>query len=109
MGSFRAPIGGEYTFSITARSRIVIPFLAQIARKSARSLMPSPPTSWAPMMRRVFGGERSEEHTTELQSHSDLVCRLLLGTNNKTTLIQPYPCQLHRPLAHLCLLVRLQR
>src|SRR5260221_10895010 len=29
--------------------------------------------------------ERSEEHTSELQSHSDLVCRLLLGkkmTNN---------------------------
>src|SRR5476649_1489533 len=28
----------------------------------------------------IFGGEldRSEEHTSELQSHSDLVCRLLL-------------------------------
>src|SRR5260221_2401201 len=26
---------------------------------------------------------RSEEHTSELQSHSDLVCRLLLGRNNK--------------------------
>src|SRR5438132_4937779 len=25
-----------------------------------------------------FGPERSEEHTSELQSHSDLVCRLLL-------------------------------
>src|SRR5438132_6637968 len=24
------------------------------------------------------GGKRSEEHTSELQSHSDLVCRLLL-------------------------------
>src|SRR5437588_9156556 len=24
------------------------------------------------------GGNRSEEHTSELQSHSDLVCRLLL-------------------------------
>src|SRR5438132_7406709 len=24
------------------------------------------------------GGRRSEEHTSELQSHSDLVCRLLL-------------------------------
>src|SRR5260221_4986988 len=24
------------------------------------------------------GGSRSEEHTSELQSHSDLVCRLLL-------------------------------
>src|SRR5260221_7640311 len=25
-----------------------------------------------------FGDDRSEEHTSELQSHSDLVCRLLL-------------------------------
>src|SRR5437588_2933234 len=35
--------------------------------------------------------ERSEEHTSELQSHSDLVCRLLLekkkkNTNHKTNL-----------------------
>src|SRR5437588_4868157 len=27
---------------------------------------------------------RSEEHTSELQSHSDLVCRLLLEKKNKT-------------------------
>src|SRR5947207_9983889 len=26
----------------------------------------------------AIGGRRSEEHTSELQSHSDLVCRLLL-------------------------------
>src|SRR5438034_8830473 len=34
-------------------------------------------------------GDRSEEHTSELQSHSDLVCRLLLEKKkkkkNKTT------------------------
>src|SRR5438034_3109419 len=29
-------------------------------------------------------GERSEEHTSELQSHSDLVCRLLLEKKHKT-------------------------
>src|SRR5438034_5963441 len=28
--------------------------------------------------RQRIGGQRSEEHTSELQSHSDLVCRLLL-------------------------------
>src|SRR5215204_6698012 len=28
-------------------------------------------------------GGRSEEHTSELQSHSDLVCRLLLEKKNK--------------------------
>src|SRR5947207_10815818 len=29
------------------------------------------------------GRQRSEEHTSELQSHSDLVCRLLLEKKNK--------------------------
>src|SRR5437667_6373148 len=29
------------------------------------------------------GGSRSEEHTSELQSHHDLVCRLLLEKKNK--------------------------
>src|SRR5947207_12117210 len=31
---------------------------------------------------------RSEEHTSELQSHSDLVCRLLLEKKNKLSLFQ---------------------
>src|SRR2546428_11056614 len=30
----------------------------------------------------VFIGDRSEEHTSELQSRSDLVCRLLLEKKN---------------------------
>src|SRR5438034_4499788 len=30
-----------------------------------------------------YGTERSEEHTSELQSHSDLVCRLLLEKKKK--------------------------
>src|SRR5260221_4690632 len=32
--------------------------------------------------RRSIGQVRSEEHTSELQSHSDLVCRLLLEKKN---------------------------
>src|SRR5438034_3653825 len=31
-----------------------------------------------------FEQHRSEEHTSELQSHSDLVCRLLLEKKNRT-------------------------
>src|SRR5260221_7713 len=44
---------------------------------------------WNPMVCScdVFGwmvrGSRSEEHTSELQSHSDLVCRLLLEKKKK--------------------------
>src|SRR5260221_5207615 len=33
--------------------------------------------------RRRRHGDRSEEHTSELQSHSDLVCRLLLEKKKK--------------------------
>src|SRR5947207_10714495 len=40
------------------------------------------PTSFAPK------SSRSEEHTSELQSHSDLVCRLLLEKKKKRRL--PY-------------------
>src|SRR5260221_10563006 len=32
---------------------------------------------------RLLGRPRSEEHTSELQSHSDLVCRLLLEKKKK--------------------------
>src|SRR5260221_6592027 len=35
---------------------------------------------------RIFG-IRSEEHTSELQSHSDIVCRLLLEKKKNTVLI----------------------
>src|SRR5437588_3325878 len=35
--------------------------------------------------RTIAPGSRSEEHTSELQSHSDLVCRLLLEKKNCTS------------------------
>src|SRR4051812_49804202 len=38
--------------------------------------------------------ERSEEHTSELQSHVNLVCRLLLEKKKQTT-IKPQRTQLH--------------
>src|SRR5260221_1807717 len=41
-----------------------------------------PPIPAASQTRRGF--ERSEEHTSELQSHSDLVCRLLLATKKSS-------------------------
>src|SRR2546428_12945511 len=39
---------------------------------------PGPPTEARPGAPRRADGGRSEEHTSELQSRSDLVCRLLL-------------------------------
>src|SRR5450432_4720908 len=37
----------------------------------------------------AFDDDRSEEHTSELQSRSDLVCRLLLEKKKKTDTIRP--------------------
>src|SRR2546428_6343631 len=38
-------------------------------------------------------GKRSEEHTSELQSRSDLVCRLLLEKKKKKITPQPLSCR----------------
>src|SRR5438034_7842757 len=46
----------------------------------ARQRRPSPRTDSPPGRQRA---PRSEEHTSELQSHSDLVCRLLLEKKKK--------------------------
>src|SRR5947207_9690514 len=48
------------------------------ARRGAPRIPTATPSPWAA---RVAG--RSEEHTSELQSHSDLVCRLLLEKKKK--------------------------
>src|SRR5260370_17648352 len=38
----------------------------------------------------VTGVQRSEEHTSELQSHLNLVCRLLLGSEEHTSELQSH-------------------
>src|SRR5260221_10882574 len=49
-------------------------------------------------------GSRSEEHTSELQSHSDLVCRLLLEKKKKALqLLQVL--QGRKPLCQLALIL----
>src|SRR5699024_12067759 len=48
------------------------------------ALQSVPSIVWVPLAIIWFGfGERSEEHTSELQSRFDLVCRLLLEKKNK--------------------------
>src|SRR2546430_8413475 len=43
--------------------------------------------------RKVYEPEpRSEEHTSELQSQSNLVCRLLLAKKTKRSTTPPRPC-----------------
>ena len=70
--------------SRSTRNRIIIldacrnnPFLEEITRTML--VRGDAPVGLA----RVFSGVRSEEHTSELQSRSDLVCRLLLEKKKK--------------------------
>src|SRR5438034_5829135 len=51
---------------------------------SRRGLTPTPERPDSPCeMTATLQRPRSEEHTSELQSHSDLVCRLLLEKKNE--------------------------
>src|SRR5215204_3641457 len=63
------------------------------------SSLTSPTDSWTRSFSEVATTRllflRSEEHTSELQSHSDLVCRLLLEKKKKTP-HQP-PTEQHKP------------
>src|SRR5436190_6506447 len=65
--------------SLTERQRSVLDFIQREQRD----------TGITPSTREIqnhfgFASQRSEEHTSELQSHSDLVCRLLLEKKKKT-------------------------
>src|SRR2546426_7727472 len=46
------------------------------------------------------GGSRSEEHTSELQSPCNLVCRLLLEKKKKTKCIDQHGSTLQPPSTH---------
>src|SRR2546421_6370155 len=71
----------------------------------------------APSMARRVPADRSEEHTSELQSRSDLVCRLLLEKKKKTddslrrshTTSAELPTQLRQPETELIQPVELSR
>src|SRR5438132_9359727 len=76
---------------------------AATLRAAAQSVMTGPrvqpPPAAAAPADAPRGGQapsdqRSEEHTSELQSHSDLVCRLLLEKKSKPKLIWTAPASL---------------
>src|SRR5215211_9389640 len=55
-------------------------------RPTIYSRRPQPPKLLRALLKQPCAGmahKRSEEHTSELQSHSDLVCRLLLEKKKK--------------------------
>src|SRR5260221_8904062 len=62
-----------------------------IVRTDRRSqLLPAVPWIQEELPSRTPRSRRSEEHTSELQSHSDLVCRLLL--EKKKNSLRGYSC-----------------
>src|SRR5215207_11322112 len=54
------------------------------------------PSGWRRPCRRVRPWRRSEEHTSELQSRVDLVCRLLLEKKKKNSIA----CTINRKKQH---------
>src|SRR5260221_5346803 len=81
-------------------------------RCSRRCVQPGRRTSPCRCASRPMTG-RSEEHTSELQSHSDLVCRLLLEKKKKLTHHRDCKSRVrrhaHLDREHLCRLDRLQQ
>src|SRR5260221_3865663 len=66
-----------------AAAKTVPPVAAKTSSPStsapkAAGLQPAAPKPAKPLAPETLAHGRSEEHTSELQSHSDLVCRLLL-------------------------------
>src|SRR5438034_4891449 len=74
------PISGRIVRRSLSRGQTREKFEDEIAVKCSVAREHPPPDDRLEQQQRRH---RSEEHTSELQSHSDLVCRLLLEKNKK--------------------------
>src|SRR5947207_8285306 len=86
----RPPRSTLSPYTTLFRSRLILARETQMGVEPAYNIPPdADPTDPIPFPERFYGGDgnthrgRSEEHTSELQSHSDLVCRLLLEKKKK--------------------------
>src|SRR4051812_49887886 len=73
-------------------------FRSHVAREAYRSCCPSAPGERAERRRHrapPAAPQRSEEHTSELQSHVNLVCRLLLEKKKERVAHEYYDCGGH--------------
>src|SRR2546430_10254097 len=73
----RPPRSTLFPYTTLFRSRSAAPAAATAPRPAPKAKASPPPRRGA--------GPRSEEHTSELQSQSNLVCRLLLEKKKKKT------------------------
>src|SRR5260370_14073862 len=60
------------------------------ADRSSSAAQPSDSVPWTGTAARCCSAHRSEEHTSELQSHLNLVCRLLLEKKKHTSELQSH-------------------
>src|SRR5260221_2496662 len=86
---FRSPSTGRVVSCVN---------VAQTALPVVRSSSRCFPLSSTPRTRNAVWATRSEEHTSELQSHSDLVCRLLLEKKKRNQCTWQFYVAIH---AHL--------
>src|ERR1039458_9789146 len=67
-----------------------------------RPVFATSPARWETVSMHTSFGNRSEEHTSELQSLRHLVCRLLLEKKNKHIDLNPHPTQPVLPSLFCC-------
>src|SRR2546430_5704513 len=94
----RPPRSTLFPYTTLFRSLVVRQFFAPgFPPVAHESVLAGPP----PPRERYDVGQRSEEHTSELQSQSNLVCRLLLEKKKHTE--YNHHTLNHRQLLHHCL------
>src|SRR5260370_10563316 len=86
----RPPRSTLFPYTTLFRSPAAIHFPRNFSREAGNFARPSFPARLAPAKlgpgaQGRMGAQRSEEHTSELQSHLNLVCRLLLEKKKHIT------------------------
>src|SRR5438045_8399660 len=84
-------------FPYTTLFRSVLPMPASPPTQANE---PRPASAAASAARRVASSDRSEEHTSELQSLRHLVCRLLLEKKKKKMIMTKYEIMHDTKLVH---------
>src|SRR2546430_7224016 len=81
----RPPRSTLFPYTTLFRSSAVSrkPYFFRLSRKSFKVSRGSSPPNRTSTFCRIASSDRSEEHTSELQSQSNLVCRLLLEKKKK--------------------------
>src|SRR5438034_7224814 len=74
----RPPTSPLFPYTTLFRSRVAALARTRSGLSATAGVHPHEARAWSP---------RSEEHTSELQSHSDLVCRLLLEKKKRSRLV----------------------